>query len=305
MSFRRLLVFVAAGLLAASCEKLNLDDYIAGGDADGDAVEEPQEGLWVTLRVANLDVADYGGGSTFAAAKRRAASSVGELGDRINVAVYQGGSRVKTVNQQATADAFGMVQFELDDEGTYEILLLLHSCDGNATTTSVDGVKFPSNKVTDTFWFYTNNVDVYYADSLETLVNIELDADVSRRVAMYRFTIEGEIPDDVAQMKFYYTGGSSTLDGTTGYGCVNSRQTEYRDVVSHEAGQTFELFTFPHEDTDELKMTITALDSGGNDLHEVVYTNVPVEMNMITSHSADYFGDVGSKAAGNFELIDF
>lgn len=301
MSFRKLLVFAAAGLLAASCEKLNLDDYIEPEDA----AEEVQEGLKVTLRVANLDVADYAGGSTFSAAKSRAAETVGELGDRINIAVYQAGTRVKTVNQQATSDDFGTVPFYLDDEGTYEILLLLHSCDGNATTTSVDGVKFPSNKVTDTFWFYADSIDVFYPDTAAVFADISVDADVSRRTAMYRFTIAGEIPDDVAQMKFYYTGGSSTLDGTTGFGCVNSRQTEYRDVSSHAAGQTFELFTFPHDETDVLKMTVTALDSSGNSLHEVVYTNVPVEMNMITSHTADYFGDAGTKDAGDFELFDF
>ncbi len=300
MSFRRFSVFIAVALMLAACEKLNLDDYI---DVDGSSAssssaeeEEVENGFKVTLRVANLDVSAYDGGSTFAAAKTRAAS-VDELGNRINIAIYQAGSRVKTVNQQAATDDFGTVSFYLDDEGDYEILLLLHSCDGNATTTALDGVKFPSNKVTDTFWFF--------ADSLAVHDAVSLDIDVSRRVAMYRFTIEGEIPSDVAQMKFYYTGGSSTLDGTTGFGCVNSRQTEYRDVVSHAAGQTFELFTFPHDETDELKMTVTALDAADNDLHQVVYTNVPVELNMITSHSADFFNEAGSKAAGDFELLDF
>ena len=99
-------------------------------------------------------------------------------------------------------------------------------------------------------------------------------------------------------MKFYYTGGSSTLDATTGYGCVNSRQTEYRKVASeaYDGESSYDLYTFPHDSggDEKLQMEISALD-GTSSSATVKYVrtidDVPVKPNVITRYSGNFFGE--------------
>ncbi len=288
----RCLPFLPAAMIVAlllvSCEKINLNDYISSG-SDGGNASSSDGGFTVTLRVDDYSLSDFDGGNEYDSAASRAKVAASELGNRLNLVIYQDGERLKYVNQESGADNFGTVSVNLS-EGTYELLVLVHSCTGNATTTDAEAIKFPNNKVTDTF--------SYYRDDLEVTGDTSYDITLTRRVAMYRFTINGTIPDNVTQMQFYYTGGSSTFDAVTGFGCVNSRQTETRDVVSHESGQTFEVYTFPHNITDELKMTITALDASGTAVHEVVYENVPVELNKITTHTASFFNDETGNTGG-------
>ena len=48
------------------------------------------------------------------------------------------------------------------------------------------------------------------------------DVTLKRAVGKFRLVVKDETPKTIKQMKIYYTGGSSTFDATTGYGCVNS-----------------------------------------------------------------------------------
>ena len=44
----------------------------------------------------------------------------------------------------------------------------------------------------------------------------------------------------------------------TGYGCVNSKQTEILDLVKNQ--QVYEVYTFPHEGDKKLTVSIDILD---------------------------------------------
>ncbi len=102
----------------------------------------------------------------------------------------------------------------------YRVVIIGHNGTGNCTISSPEKVKFASNKLTDTFYYYGKLI---LTDGEETEESIEL----KRAVAQFKVHItDTEIPAEAHSIKFYYTGGSSTLDATTGYGCVNSRQTE-------------------------------------------------------------------------------
>ncbi|MCD8282583.1 MAG: hypothetical protein LUC22_04950 [Prevotella sp.] len=284
MSLRALyIIFIITilPLLFASCEHTDLDEILSSGSADGDG-SGTSGGYTITFRLTDNTSNDFDGSSDYGSATSRALVTAAKLGNRLNMAVYKDGTRVTTKNQQNTDDDFGTLSVSLS-EGTYDFLFLVHSCDGNATTTDPEAIKFPNNKVTDTF--------AYYSDDVNVTGDMSRDITVSRRVAMYRFIVTEAIPDEVTTMQFYYTGGSSTLNPVTGFGCVNSRQTETRTVTSHDAGQVFEVYTFPHDTTDELKMKVTAFDSSGNTIHEVEYEEIPVELNMITIHSAPFFTD--------------
>ena len=120
---------------------------------------------------------------------------------------------------------------------------------------------------------------------------------MKRAVAMIRLHLTDEMSamEDVAQLKFYYIGGSSTFSPSAGYGCVNSKQTEYR-VYSDDG--VYCLYTLPHSANDVLtKMTVTALDASDNALGEIIIENVPVTVNKITDCTGNVRGGSGSITA--------
>ena len=148
-----------------------------------------------------------------------------------------------TKSQKAGDTNFGSVGLSLQ-EGTYTIVAIAHNGEGNCTITSPTKVTFPNNKMTDTFC-YCGTLDVGEGGISETL-------EMKRVVAMMRLTVTDAIPNGVARLKFYYTGGSSTLNPRTSFGCVNSKQTEYRSVIDGN-GQpisVYEIYTAPHEQND-------------------------------------------------------
>lgn len=212
---------------------------------------------------------------------------------RLSVAIFKtDGSKVKTVNQTSGDTGFGSVSVQLAD-GTYKVVAVAHnSTEGNATITSAEKVTFASNKVTDTFC---------YCGSLAVGEDpIDEELQMQRVVAMVRLTVNGTIPDNVARFKFYYTGGSSTLNPSTGYGCVNSKQTEYRStVIDGSAVNVYELYTMPHELSSSLKLIITAQDIENQTVNEWTMENVPVTKNKITTWSGNLFNGGGGGTVDN------
>jgi hypothetical protein len=250
--------------MLSSCEKVIIDE---GGGHDADAN--------IVLRMA-VDNGDT-----------RAASDLSTVCGRLNVAVFaQDGAKVKTVAQSTADGSFGLVSLSLS-LGTYRVVAVAHNCNGSATITNTEKVTFPNNKVTDTF-SYCGDITVGDSKS-ETVLTLH------RSVAMLRLTLtDGSLRDDIASLKFYYTGGSSTLSPLTGYGCVNSRQTEVRPF---DVNGVYEIYTMPHEKDDMLtKVIITAYDANDNNLGECVLENVPVHLNRVTNYTGDIFGSGGSVA---------
>ncbi len=256
-------------MLLSSCEKLNLDDYL----------KEEGDGFRVNFRVGSYNITDFDDYNSTSAAKTRAKVDAKELGTVLNLAIFKDGDKQKSINQNSDADDFGQVSLSLT-EGQYEVVILIHSCQGNATISSPEEIKFPNNKVTETFAYYTD---------FEITADKDFDITVDRCVSKFQLTLEDAIPDNVNDMKFYYKGGSSTLNAATGFGCVDSRQTEYREILSHEAGQVFEIYTFPHNIKDEINLTVTARDTNESTLQEQEFNNIPIEINKITKHSCTFF----------------
>ena len=77
-------------------------------------------------------------------------------------------------------------------------------------------------------------------------------------------------------------------------------------MINLEPGQkVFEVYTFPHEESDVLKMTVTVYDSGDNILKEQVFEEVPVTRNQITRYVGDFFNGSsgGSSSSGAFRMM--
>lgn len=260
------IVLMLSVLLLVACERVEVGDVLVN-----DSVFKN-----VTLHV---------GSSSMSVMGTRADVPLSDVCGRLNVAVFDAsGQKVKTVAQVVSDAGYGTVSMSLND-GKYTVVVIGHNCTGSATITNAEKVTFPNNKVTDTF---------YYCGSLEvTGEKQDVNISLQRAVAMIRLKLTDDATAlvNVAQLKFYYLGGSSTFSPLAGFGCVNSKQTEYR--VSNADG-VYELFTLPHSDIDAItKMTVTALDAGDNVVGEFTMENVPVSINKVTNCTGSFGSGAG------------
>ena len=272
---KKLMLFALALLLAA-CEKPIIDEK-TGKEIPADAN--------VILHFSQYQQEAF----------TRSATDITNLCSRLNIGIFDAeGTKVKTVAQKEGDASYGTVGLALEP-GTYRLVVIAHSCDGSATITSTEKVTFPNNKVTDTFY--------YYGDLVVTAEKQSYDLTLTRAVAMFRLVLTDEsIPNNVAKLKFYYLGGSSTFSPKAGYGCVNSKQTEIRPVSTDGI---YEIYTLPHTEEDVLtKLTVTALDANDNILKERVFENVPVIRNQVTRYTGSFFGSGGGNSTndGTFRL---
>ena len=272
--------------MATACEKPILDESSEASSSAADAN--------VILRFTQYEQEAFSVGSGSAVATR-AATNITELCSRLNIAIFDGeGTKVNTVAQKEGDASYGTVVLSLA-AGTYKLVVIAHNCDGSATITSTEKVTFPNNKVTDTFYYYG---DLVVSNEKQTY-----DLTLTRAVAMFRLVLtDEEVPSNVAKIKFYYVGGSSTFSPKDGYGCVNSKQTEIRTVV---ADGVYEIYTLPHTEEDVLtKLTVTALDANDNTIKERIFENVPVVRNQVTRYTGSFFGNGGggSTGSGDFRM---
>ena len=276
----RKIMLLALTLLAAACEKPILDTEDIASTKDANVI--------LHFKQFEQEPFSVGGGSP-AAVTTRAATDITGLCSRLNIAIFDAeGTKVKTVAQKEGDSSYGTVALTLA-AATYKLVVIAHNCDGSATITSTEKVTFPNNKVTDTFY--------YYGDLMVTDAKQSYDLTLTRAVAMFRLVLTDEsVPSNVAKLKFYYIGGSSTFSPKDGAGCVNSKQTEIRTVPSGSpAGMSFEIYTLPHTEDDVLtKLTVTALDANDNTVKERTFENVPITRNQVTRYTGSFFGSGGT-----------
>lgn len=171
-------------------------------------------------------------------------------------------------------------------KGKYAVLVVAHNGDGNASLSNPEKVTFKDNKITDTFYYY-KVIDVE-EDS-------NFDMTMKRVVAKFRLVVKDPTPEDVKTMKFYYTGGSSTFNALTGYGCVNSKQTELRSVKesAYTEESYYDIYTFPHdpEESKKLKVDISALSSASSSsaLFSKTISNVAISPNKFICYKGYFF----------------
>ena len=255
-------------LLFSSCENPNLEA------AEGDTVNLVGDGgCKVEFRMSDLHIDAYEGEAATIAEQQQCG--------RLNFAIFKDDERLKVVNQTADQPNFGRVLRDIEP-GVYRIVVLGHNGLGNASISSPEKIKFKDNKVTDTFYYY---------GTIEVVGTSSFDIPLKRAVAKCQIVVRDRIPSTVSQMQFKYTGGSSTFDAVSGYGCVNSRQTENRVIhAPDEYGTTkFDLYTFPHQPKDLLSITVMALNSSGDILSSHVINDVEVNINKLTSCEGKLF----------------
>ena len=271
----RLLASLLLMLVATltSCEKFSIDET-TGKSREANAN--------VTIHVQKIEGTSLL--TTKAADKQMA---LGDVCSRLTLAIFDGEEKLETVNQLSTDNGFGTA---------YVSLVIAHNGKGNCSVSAPEKVKFASNKLTDTFY--------YYGRLSVTADGATSDINLRRAVGAFKLHITDEtIPEEIRSIKFYYTGGSSTLDATTGFGCVNSRQTE--NFSMKDGGRDFTVYTFPHEEEKNIKMSISFLDADAKVVKSFEKADLKIHQNK-TAYTeisiADGFGGGDDSTGGGIGI---
>lgn len=288
MKYLKLSCLLALSLALVSCEKVSLDELLSKEPPT--TQPSSNDNVSLSIHIGGIADANYKDAS---AKGTRAIEPIGKVCTKLTISIYStDGLQVYSANKKSTDTDFANVTMKLA-EGKYHLVIVAHSNEKNATTKDINKITFEGNKLSDTFHYY---------EEIELQAgNNSIDVIMERVTAMFRLEIADQIPENVKQLKFYYTGGSSTLSGYTGAGSVNSRQTEIRNV---QAGvNTYEVYTFPQSDDKKLKMTITALDASGETVCTKTFEDVAVSKNMITRYKGSFFTNITPPtAADNYKF---
>lgn len=262
---RKIIIALCALMTLCSCEKAIIQ-------ADGEETEGTGN---LKLFVSQFE------NTPFESLTRTAVS---EVCTRLNYGVYTlDGTRIKQVNQTVDQASFGKCSFQLE-EGTYLLVVVGHSSNGNPTMSDPTCIKFTNSQgFSDTFLFcYTIPL---------TGEPVEMGITMKRIVSLCRFVITDDIPADVQKMRFNYTGGSGAFDATITYGCVNSKQEVTFDVTGGQ--KQFDLYTFLHDMEGTISLTVTALNAAGAEVSSRKF-EVPMTQNHITWVTGNFFTGSGS-----------
>ena len=275
---RKILLLFSILFVITSCQKMPLDENESGKDSGK---------ISVKFNISQFEQLD------FSTTKFSRSTDIANICTHICLGVYKDGTRIEQVNKKSSDDNFNQLSVSLEP-GTYRVVILAHSDSSNPTMTKPEKITFGKG-MTDTF---------YWSQDVTVDKNTELDIHMRRAVAMFRLVTTDNIPSEVKSMKFYYTGGSSTIDGLTGYGNVNSKQTEIIDVDSNMSGSTgtFEVYTFPKEGSNTLKIEVSALDASGNVIIKKTFEDVPIKVNQVTQYKGEFFGGTSTSKKTSFRL---
>lgn len=231
----------------------------------------------VTFRVASIDQVQF---DSPLSVGTRAQVPVSQIASHISFAIYTGDKK-EQVNQDSSTEGFGSVSLNLST-GLHKIVVIAHNGDGNPTMTDIRKISFNNKetlKMTDTF--------LYYAEIDVTSGAKVYDLNLERVVAMFQLRMtDSAVPAQVRKFQFDYSGGSSSIDATTGLGCVKSNQSE--TVVVQNGEKEYGVYTFVRSDSDRLNMKVSAIDEYGNAVKEQSF-EVPVTKNRITRFTGEFF----------------
>ena len=270
MKLNNLPFYLLLIITCLSCEKPVIPDTYQG-DANGNLV----------VSVFQVEQQSFAGALTRAA--------LADYCSTLNFAVYDAdGQRIKQVNQKVADAGFGAVAFAVEP-GTYQVVVVGHSSQGNPTMTDPKKIRFDNKDgYSDTF-LYSTTVTVAEDDQ-----EVEVDANLHRITSLCRVVFTDAIPDQVSQMQFEYTGGSGAFDAATGLGSVNSTQKMTFSVEPGQEACTFDLYTILRESEGTLRLHAEAQGANQSVIRQRDF-EVPMKQRVITKLSGPYFsGSDGS-----------
>lgn len=210
--------------------------------------------------------------------------------NRLNFAVYDSlGKKIKQIDQKLGDSGFGRAAFNVGP-GRYQVVVVAHSSAGNPTMTNPAKIQFTNaDGYSDTF---LHNSYVEVGDSA-----VSVPVNLTRIVSLCRFIITDTIPDNVAQMRFQYKGGSGAFDASTGFGSVKSTQTVFFTVEAGRDSTVYDLYTFLHDTEGTIHLQASAYDINNNVIRDSEF-DVPLKRRLITKLSGPYFSGSSGSTSG-------
>lgn len=263
-------------LSGVSCEKM-----IVGDDGDDDAN--------VVVSIRSIEQTPF---------KAFTRTSLEDVCTRLNFIVFdKDGVRLDQKNQELGDEDFGKGKFTLP-LGTYRLVIVAHSSNGNPTVNKRSGSKQESVSFTNANGFS----DTFFASQELTVGDsaVTLNIDLIRVVALVRFINEDPIPVKADSIRFFYTGGSGSLDALTGWGNTKSQQVAWTGK-SH-FGSPFEIYTIPREDSNELTVTVGTYQDTDL-LTETEIPGIPIQRNSITTCRGAIFNGKVSKVSFTMQVM--
>lgn len=262
-------------LMATSCEKQFVESTDEGGDVVNNDKDDgkKQPTINVQFNILGVESMKTGTASLKSTCKRLSYSVFDENGERCNY---------RTNTQLSSNNDFGKVKLSIS-KGKYSFVFVAENGNEAPTISKPNTVTFKKNKLTDTYHYY-GEFDIKNKASY--------DITLQHSTAKLRVIINDATPHDIDSLSFYYTGGSSTLDPTTGGGNVSSRQVENYRVESsaYKGSSVYEMYTFPHADERKLKVKISA-KSGEETLYSRSINDVTMTSDDVTECSIKFFGE--------------
>lgn len=267
-----------------ACEQMILDG--------ADPAEGQQHEGAVVIRANMFDIVPF---------DTRAVQDVADFCTRLCFVVYQDGAQQKKVLQKKGDGGFGEVTIALEP-GTYQLLVLGHSGNGNPTLTDPSFLQFTNTiGFSDTFY--------YYGDLVVGSEKGVYDIALQRATSMVRITITDAVPEEVKRIHMVYKGETGVLNAVTGWGgSVNSQQSVFYEITDATAPLVLEAYTFLREETGALSISIIAHNADGDILAERQLDNVPLKNRMMTLYAGHLFSpsdlehEFGFKAETDWEV---
>ena len=269
-SISGLLWAVVSGMMlltGVSCEKMVL------GSADEEAN--------VVVTISSIEQTPF---------KQMTRATLSDVCTRVNFIIFdKEGVRVDQKNQEVGDEDFGQGRFTLP-LGNYRLVIVAHSSNGNPTVNKRSASKNESVSFTNAIGF----TDTFFASRNLTVGEdpVSLEMDLTRIVAMIRFINEDPIPVKADSIRFYYKGGSGSLDALSGWGNVNSEQ--YAWVGKSRFGSPYEIYTIPWRDKESLNVTVSTFQ-GTDLLTSTDIKDIPIRRNSITTCRGAIFNGKVSK----------
>lgn len=282
---KNLAVMAVAALALAACEKNVLETE---GTVTNPVMNDPQQ---VTFTFSPYETEAMTRG-----AATRAAQSVADIAQRLDVWLYEDGAEVTAVHQAKGDDGFGTLTLTLDRRKTYTLYALAHR--SAEATTLEDGVaRWKDEKVTHTF---------YCTETFTPAETTALDCLMKRIVGQFRLDITDDIPAAVKTMRF------SIPQTATRYNIVTQENTNVTDRTTDIAyggtSATFNLYLLAGGDAPtQFDITVTAIDEEGQTVQQRTFSQVPIQNGYQTTYKGQFFTDSGIAASftvGDWQTFD-
>ena len=224
-------------------------------------------------------------------AMTRAAVSIADVVNHLDVWIYESGSEVAAIHQTTSDADFGSVTVTLDKTKTYTLYAIGHKADG---ATLSDGViSFTDDKVTHA---------MYYSTTFTPATTTNLSCLMQRIVAQFRIETTDAVPDAAKKIQItiddVFDRWSITAGGTHQ---VNRVSTVAITSTANDGTVAINVFAIVTDTQTTHTVTVTAIDENDAEVQSArVFSDVPLRNGYRTTYRGALFIDTGF--AGTFTV---